>query len=294
MFKSDLKALFVWSVGLLFLLGFTANAYSEDTKKYAGAEACKECHDKEFKEYKSSIHYKTFLDSKAPDAKKGCEACHGSGVEHIAAGGDKAKIVNPKKLAPEDVSKICLSCHTQKNLVQWKSSTHASKDLSCASCHDTHGGVTKKMFVKKTPELCYKCHNKVKMENNLPSHHPIVEGKISCENCHNPHGGDKGNLKAESVNELCAKCHAEKAGPFVFGHPPVEDDCGTCHKPHGSINNKLLKQQTSMLCVRCHKGPHDATKTAFNTVNNIERRYTECTRCHVMIHGSDITSRFTR
>jgi hypothetical protein len=40
-------------------------------------------------------------------------------------------------------------------------------------------------------------------------------------------------VKAESIKELCTTCHADKRGPWLFEHPPVEENCLTCHNPHG-------------------------------------------------------------
>ena len=88
---------------------------------------------------------------------------------------------------------------------------------------------------------------------NKQSHHPIKEGKVACADCHNPHGelNDK-MLKAGSINDLCYKCHAEKRGPYMNEHPPVEENCDNCHNPHGSNHERLLTQRVPSLCEQCH------------------------------------------
>jgi predicted CXXCH cytochrome family protein len=54
-------------------------------------------------------------------------------------------------------------------------------------------------------------------------------------------------LKHETVNQQCYSCHADKRGPFVFSHPPVEENCLTCHTPHGSSHGKLLADKAPNL-----------------------------------------------
>jgi len=50
--------------------------------------------------------------------------------------------------------------------------------------------------------------------------------------------------------------HAERRGPFLWSHQPVQEDCTTCHTPHGSNNPALLKARTPWLCQQCHTSDH--------------------------------------
>jgi hypothetical protein len=44
-------------------------------------------------------------------------------------------------------------------------------------------------------------------------------------------------VKKDSTVETCYQCHAEKRGPFVHNHEPVQEDCGNCHtQVHGGNN----------------------------------------------------------
>ncbi len=43
------------------------------------------------------------------------------------------------------------------------------------------------------------------------------------------------------MNETCYTCHADKRGPFLWEHQPVNEDCTNCHTPHGSNITPLLK-----------------------------------------------------
>jgi DmsE family decaheme c-type cytochrome len=215
---------------------------------------------------------------------------------------------------------LCLSCHSQGSpTMAWNSCTHSLKGVACTDCHNPHPRPTVQQVVGishyqvaqpirramsvQEPEVCYKCHPKIYAMNALPSHHPIKEGKMVCSDCHDPHGQRSGSLKTEglNVNQLCYKCHMEKQGPFAYPHPPVTENCSYCHEPHGTVANNLLKQPTTFLCLRCHIGhrltghPSDGSASGPGSIEDIDRNqsirqalYTDCTKCHAQIHGSDL------
>ena len=100
-------------------------------------------------------------------------------------------------------------------------------------------------------------------------------------------------LKAPSVNQLCYKCHAEKRGPFMWQHPPVDENCATCHSPHGSVHQWLLKEKIPNLCQACHESTtHPGTMYSRQSlftgrapaVQSVAR---SCLNCHSNIHGSN-------
>ena len=204
---------------------------------------------------------------------------------------------------------LCLQCHGDNApTMAWHSSTHDQHGVACTDCHNPHPRTAVPAFVNishtnvtrpkrlqmsvQEPETCYKCHQKIFGLLNLPSHHPIIEGKMVCSDCHDPHGQREKNLKAETLNLVCYKCHAEKQGPHVYEHPPVTENCAICHEPHGTVANNLLRQPTTFLCLRCHDGHRGSHGTGNR--NNIDTRsylqqafYTDCTQCHTSIHGTD-------
>ncbi len=101
------------------------------------------------------------------------------------------------------------------------------------------------------------------------------------------------------MNLTCYKCHADKQGPFVYQHAPVEEDCSICHNPHGTVANNLLHQPTTFLCLRCHSGhradpPSDHFGIGTSDIDGFDWQrsilYTDCTQCHSQIHGSDLPS----
>ena len=153
---------------------------------------------------------------------------------------------------------------------------------------------------------CFNCHVDVSGSFMMPSHHPIKEGKIECVDCHGVHGEQTKFTMDNTGRELCLSCHAEKEGPFVYEHVPVNEDCMTCHNPHGTVADNLLKQSEPSLCLSCHPMHFHATVVsidgAFTTPQAPERAgtstpesweegmLTKCTQCHTEIHGSDLPS----
>jgi DmsE family decaheme c-type cytochrome len=117
-------------------------------------------------------------------------------------------------------------------------------------------------------------------------------------------------VKQPTINDQCYSCHADKRGPYVFNHPPVEENCATCHNPHGSVHGKLLNEQAPNLCQDCHDGsrhpgtvygaaggwlcapgdpnPACAGKTGQpNPAVNTRLVARACLNCHNAIHGSN-------
>jgi DmsE family decaheme c-type cytochrome len=148
--------------------------------------------------------------------------------------------------------------------------------------------------VAKQPEACFTCHTDIRYQANKQSHHPIIEGKVKCSDCHNPHGSTThGMLKADSVNLLCYKCHADKRGPYLWEHPPVEENCLACHDSHGTKASKLLKEKLPNLCQDCHDAqrhpgtPYDARTTFLGNAKSNKMYGRSCLNCHGVIHGSN-------
>jgi DmsE family decaheme c-type cytochrome len=202
---------------------------------------------------------------------------------------------------------LCLQCHKGHPVMAFPSSVHAQYKVACVDCHNPHpmGNVPAFVGIDHThvtrpkrmpmsveePFVCYKCHPKIAALFELPSHHPVREGKMVCSGCHDVHGNaGEPNLREPTVNLVCYRCHAEKQGPFVWEHPPVSENCAICHNPHGTVAKRLLNQPSPFLCLRCHSGHRGtfvnldgrpATRPAF---------YTDCSQCHSQVHGSDLPS----
>jgi len=216
--------------------------------------------------------------------------------------------------AQAKASEACLSCHGKvKTQFQFKRSQHSLNDVNCMDCHESHDKKTtqsnKATLKMEEPELCYSCHEDVKLKFAQRNSHNLESGEMTCSSCHTPHGGPGGDVNAslkkhtplagranDIPNETCVSCHAEKEGPFVNQHSSVvaEEGCASCHTPHGSQNRFMLKyQKTDTLCLSCHgevkswhyydldANPAVDSNAAFTT------DFANCTNCHGTIHGSN-------
>jgi DmsE family decaheme c-type cytochrome len=269
-----------------------------------GPEVCANCHEAAVNYYKSSVHGQKG-NARGPSNAGECSTCHGDGTAHVKADGGRGvgglKNLSPKSaMAADEKNAICLTCHSGgSKRTHWDGSTHQVRGNACTSCHTMH--TTDKVLTKITqPEVCFNCHKQQRAEVNRTFRHPILEGKVVCSDCHNPHGSiGKALMKRDSVVETCYQCHAEKRGPFVHSHEPVNEDCTICHNPHGTVADSMLKVRPPFLCHQCHT-PHGgfvaqlrgqpgvvvgATTGGKTGVNFTQGR--GCLNCHTQIHGGN-------
>ncbi len=263
---------------------------------------CAACHAETAAAWAKTLHRRTVGAPQLAEDKQGCAACHTKAAMHLEDPTVEANRPKLSGLSADQVADMCLVCHRGGTQMLWSLSPHQTAEKACLSCHDPHGGVGTAMLKAPEPQLCQECHPTQVAEGSLPSHHPIAEGKMVCSDCHNVHGEQRGALPEASTGEMCYKCHAEKAGPFIFEHPPVTEDCATCHKPHGSQNDFLLVQDQPMLCLQCHPGHSDGHRSPLissdpNTPEGLAQGelgirafYDRCTSCHGRIHGTDLPS----
>jgi len=274
-----------------------AAAASADSSNYVGAETCKTCHEDIYNSWEKTPHWKTTLDTKGGPSHQGCEGCHGPGAEHVAGGGDKAKIFIFKEHSAKEIDDRCMTCHAggpqHMNAV---SSEHAKANVSCISCHSPHHAQTKEFLLTKAqPALCYTCHADKQAQFQMPFRHRVNEGLIQCSDCHNPHGtvAAKQVRTSSAQDAVCFTCHADKRGPFTFEHEPVKvEGCQTCHTPHGSPNIHMLKvSNVNILCLSCHTTSF-ANAPGAPSFHNQAAQYQACTLCHSQIHGSNVDHTF--
>ncbi len=261
---------------------------------------CATCHEDVVKAFAKNLH-SALQKSPLYQVQNPCESCHGPGEAHIAAGGDKAKIITFKGKAKADYSKQCLACHNKNHEIEgFAATTHAKSGLTCSDCHRVHSPAPMtKLLKQETNTLCFSCHTLQRAQFSKPFHHRVIEKAMSCVDCHQPHSGvEHRQIRAASFGEQpCFKCHAEKEGPFVFEHGPlVIRNCYACHEPHGSNNPKMLvRSSVFLMCLECHASskniPGDIPP-AFHDVR--QPRYQNCTTCHTKIHGSNIDEFFFR
>lgn len=293
MLKEVLGALVV----VLAVFAFVTSVSAEDAAKapaYVGAETCLGCHEDQGAELTKTKHGLLFKDVTAAGEKKGCEACHGAAEAHIED--SSTGVVRFGEISAADASAICLNCHSAGDRKDWRAGAHAGEDVSCISCHSPHGKQARLFKDKHEPEtllvdtqtdLCLSCHGEKSALINMPSHHPVKEGKVECSDCHSPHSNTLANM--EQAGKVCINCHVEKAGPFKQEHQPAVESCVTCHNPHGSINQNLLEVREPALCLQCHAINYgDPVVPIFHDVASSHKNCTSA-GCHRTIHGSNST-----
>lgn len=221
-------------------------------------------------------------------------------------------IVAPPEIAGATFvgSETCKDCHA--NITRdFHTASHArlnakgenAAHMGCESCHgpgslhNESGGARNTIInPQKSPEVCFQCHLDKRGEFNLPSHHPVIEGRVSCSDCHNPHKGDAihgapSHLAAE--RDACTKCHQAQHGPFVFEHEAMREGCSVCHRPHGSVNAKLLTQRNHTLCIRCHFQQQSGGRLLIGGIDHsqfVSKGTCWTAGCHEAVHGSQIGS----
>jgi DmsE family decaheme c-type cytochrome len=288
-----------------FLVALPALAQPRGTVPANVVPVCANCHEAQHQTVMLTAH------GARNDANGSmCQACHGDATAHLQDP-MKVKPANPlgKNATYAQKEGVCMSCHAgQRHLVFWESGKHAKNEIACTSCHNMHGKPSATVpvapyttsFRPNEADLCGTCHMQIRAAIMKPSHHPIIENKIKCSDCHNVHGAlTPVMLKAETVNAQCYSCHSDKRGPFLFPHPPVEENCATCHNPHGSIYYKLLNEKLPNLCQDCHDvarhpgTPYGGAGTFLNPQTgqpqapNTRLIARACTNCHNNVHGSN-------
>lgn len=273
---------------------------SERKKEYVGMDKCRNCHATQYTRWSDTIHAKWQLSftspEKAKEARIECEACHGPGSLHVEDYKERLFITSfgpLSKNTKEEQNGVCIKCHNRSSLYYWYGGVHG-RTLRCADCHQVMENVSKRYLLNRPgeKEICLKCHVQKKGQIFRSPHLSQDEAKMTCSTCHAPHGSDTpGLLTASSINDNCFKCHADKRGPYLFDHLPVQENCLLCHDPHASMNRWLLKVRQPFLCLECHSNLPKNLPSNIDPHNVLDPhdRYTYnkgCTNCHPMIHGS--------
>jgi len=229
--------------------------------KYIGSKECEQCHEEIYRGFQTADHAR--LIAEGPNAlNAGCESCHGPCSLHSESGGE---VKPPYGFAAGRPA---------------TSSYGARLPVEPARAKET---------------VCYTCHADVRGQYNLPSHHPVPEGRISCIDCHPPHKGRAyvgGGASLLSENESCFRCHADQRGPYVFEHEAVREGCTICHNAHGSVNAKLLSVRDANLCFKCHFQQASGGRLLIGGSDHtlrVEQGTCWTAGCHEAVHGSRVS-----
>jgi hypothetical protein len=189
---------------------------------YAGAAACRECHQEEY-------------DTKLTGAHRtiGCENCHGPAAAHVAKKDDAA--ATPPKHRDRE---FCLGCHgfvasRPDGFPQVVAQNHNGRKR-CVACHDAHDPVP-----PETPVRCDGCHARIAAIKGLSTH-----ASLECMECHQV--AEQHMLKPRSAlptkpdtREACARCHDAASTEPAAARSRVDFSahggtyaCWECHYAH--------------------------------------------------------------
>lgn len=256
-------------------------ATAQDGEEAITREICGACHD-EADAFAAGPHGRAMAARSPEVLERSCVACHGPADEHI----EDPMPENIRRLPGDEA---CASCHPAgSGRLMLASPAHRRHAVACLDCHASghpppgEEEAAEHLLTAAPVSLCGSCHRLQARAAELPFAHREGTRPFSCLNCHAVHGTARaGRLLVAESGGACLDCHTEKAGPWVFPHPPREvEGCVACHQPHGSPNPRLLTRRTVLnLCLECHAGVpafHDLTQSRFRA----------CLSCHSAVHGS--------
>jgi predicted CXXCH cytochrome family protein len=132
---------------------------------------------------------------------------------------------------------------------------------------------------EQVPDLCYKCHMKLKQRLTLSDvHFPF--GKGNCIACHDAHTSNMKNLIKEDINFLCLSCHEgiKRTLDKKFVHYALKKGkCTDCHYAHSGGNKYLLVKAQKDLCWDCHEPLKEQFKKSYTHPPFKEGN---CSSCH--------------
>src|ERR1035437_5917102 len=204
--------------------------------KYIGSKECDQCHDKLYRDFATADHARLVI--AGPNAlNAGCESCHGPCSLHSESGGETKPPYSFTAGRPQT------------------SSFGARLQVEPGRAKET---------------VCFQCHLDVQGQFNLPSHHPVPEGRLTCTTCHSPHKGSiiiGGGTSLLSENDNCFRCHA-------------------------AVNAKLLTVRDANLCLKCHFQQISGGKLLIGGSDHTVRvQQGTCwtAGCHTAVHGSRVS-----
>jgi hypothetical protein len=192
---------------------------AEQPIRFAGAEACADCHD-------------DVVDVKGQSYHRGlsCEVCHGPGAAHVETAGEQSPVVPRERAA-------CLYCHgylpsRPTGFPQIIEKAHNPME-PCLGCHNPHDPTP-----PHVPESCSACHGQIARTKAVSPHRTL-----NCETCHTADERHRESPRSylpskPTRKEFCGTCHAPGAtSPKSIPRVEIEAHggrylCWQCHYPH--------------------------------------------------------------
>jgi cytochrome b subunit of formate dehydrogenase len=253
--------------------------------------SCEKCHEKEAKQYATSIHGVSH--AMGASGAAGCKDCHGTHEILSAKNADSPVF----KL---NLPRTCASCHTNSALTkeyqmkhpevasQYLDSIHGRALLKMGlivapSCNDCHGVHDIKRAVDRDAPInpanvaktCGKCHVGIERTYDQSVHGQLVakgdkRGPV-CTDCHTSHEVEaprNGHFKMAS-DARCGRCHEDRLEHYretyhgkamALGKPNVASEVAACYDCHGHHDvlpasnpaSRLSKTKILATCQQCH------------------------------------------
>ncbi len=198
--------------GLLSVLGYLtaeqADAQSNSARMAAeaqftegGTAQCLSCHGGDKMAVMADTPHGNLDTPHTPYAQQGCESCHGPGSIHVSRVGGGAG--RPILLSFEGTGDVpaqnaaCQNCHAQQlgelDALAWEGSLHATADMSCQDCHQSHS-LERPMADQATQQAnCAGCHRRQIDSHPRFENAGILFDTLSCSTCHNVHELEAGH-----------------------------------------------------------------------------------------------------
>jgi DmsE family decaheme c-type cytochrome len=206
-------------------------------------------------------------------------------------------MINFERAKSSEITKICLRCHTQREVTLWPTSFHAQSKLACTNCHSGH--TPQKEYQLKDIDarretlrgLATEIHEtelwikqtETGSEENQKATDKLQKLQAKQAKEKQELTSVEGRYRRDYEPELCLSCHKKLRVQINMQsrHPILEDKvrCSDCHNPHGGPANGIREVRITELCYKCHgqyEGPF-----VFEHPPVTE----DCTTCH-QPHGS--------
>lgn len=235
--------------------------------EYVGSQICATCHPDMTKEWALTVHRPTLFNKDA--SLKGCESCHGPGGPHVEEG-DPEKIIQFDKLKPDQITAICMKCHSGQHVTEWKSSMHARAKLSCLNCHAAHnpesGTLLKHIengkqdlegLTREIEQLQLEVNTAAVGSKEKSSAEERLRGLREKEDTLRARvKGAETAYKRTAEPYVCYNCHkTQQVQSNMASHHPIPENkmrCSDCHNPHGGPYGMLTEDSVNETCFRCH------------------------------------------